>query len=191
MRVPAFFISAFLAAQSVVDIPPIAQLLNSESRLISVYGLPANFVTGTPGIKLLAYSNDGSIEWRLEAGRLTVSAEGKTAAFPTQSLHAEFRGRTAFLPDSREIVRFNGDTLEPHSAAQSTISGRGIEWSNGRLRVRQGDGSSEEVGCPIEPQEITAAAADWASVLIAGHPYLLDIRPGRVRLYFIPGGKTE
>jgi hypothetical protein len=178
---------AVLAAQSALDSPPLAHVLDAAGQLTPVYGLAGNFIAGEPGPALLAYSNDGELEWRLEPGRLTVRRQGRTTVFPTEAVRAVIRGTAVQFPDTNETFRLDGDSLVPSSEEPpSQLAGRTIAWMDGKLRIFQADGSVEEVNCEREPESWTAAAADWARLTIDGRPYLLRLTAGRTRLYVLP-----
>ncbi|MCC6537816.1 MAG: hypothetical protein IT162_09720 [Bryobacterales bacterium] len=185
-------LSAVLSAQHTLDSPPLAHVLDADGRLTAVHGLGGNFIAGRPGPALLAYSNDGDIEWRLEAGRLSATRAGMTAVFATTATHANFRGEFAALPESKETLRLVGDSIvdssdEPHSQ----LAGRLVRWQDGKLRIFQPDGTGEEIECPKEPDTMTAAAADWAHLTIGDRPYLLRMTRGRVQLFVLPQRSRE
>jgi hypothetical protein len=176
-----------LAAQSALDVPPLAQVRNGDGRLTPIYGLAGNFVSGEPGPVLLAYANDGELEWRLEPGRLTVTRQGRTTVFPADARRAIFRGAAVQFPDSSETLRLDGDSLVPSSEEPlSQLAGRTIEWVDGKLRIFQPDGRVDEVACAAEPESWTAAGPDWAHLTIAGRSYLLRLAAGRAALYVLP-----
>jgi hypothetical protein len=174
-----------------VDSPPLAHVLDGEGRLTPIHGLAGNFIAGRPEASpaLLAYSNDGAIEWRLERGRLSATRNGVTAVFATEATRAVFRGDFAVLPESNESLRLAGDTLVFSSEEPpSQLAGRLITWVDGKLRIFQVDGSVEETVCPQEPDSLSAAAAHWAHVVIAGRAHLLRLTAGRVELFVLPLG---
>jgi len=176
-----------LFAQSGLDSPPLAHVLDQDGKLTPIYGLAGNFIAGEPGAPLLAYSNDGELEWRLEPGRLTVRRQERTTVFPTEAVRAVFRGATVRFPDSNETFRLVGDSLVPSSGEPlPQLAGRTIVWVDGKLRIFQADGTAEEVDCEREPESWTAAAAGWAHLTIAGRPHLLRLTGGRTRLYVLP-----
>jgi hypothetical protein len=139
---------------------------------------------------LLAYSNDGKVEWRLETGRLVAVRNGGTAVWATEATGAVFRGTVAVLAGTGETLRLTAeDTIEIFAGElTSEVAGRAVQWEEGKLRVAQADGAAEEVDCAREPDSISAAAAEWAHVEIDGRPYLLRLTRGRVRLYVLPLG---
>jgi hypothetical protein len=155
MRVLLLLLPVLLSAQSALEAPVLAQVLDDEGFLTPVHGLAGNFVAGrrAPGPALLAYSNDGEIEWRLEPGRLIAIRDGAMATVPTTATRAIFRGDRAVLPESNETWRLAGDTF----------------------------GYSSQ-----EPDRMTAAAANWAHVSIAGRAHLLRLTPGKVELFVLP-----
>ena len=181
-------LSVAVCAQQVLDVPALAHVLDGDGRLTAVYGLAGNFVPGVPGETLLAYANDGEYEWRLAAGEVTVTHEGQTARRATEATRAEFRGAYAVLGEERETLRLEGGELVAAEEAPAALSlaGRTILWAEGQLRVTQADGSEEPVDCPLEPEGMTAAGAEWARLTLAGRPYLLRVTPGRVGLYLLP-----
>ena len=184
--------SVTLCAQQALDAPPLAHVLDAEGRLIPIHGLAGNFVAGHPGVALLAYSNDGDIEWRLEAGRLAATRAGRTAVIVTTASHATFHGEFAVLSESRETLRLAGESIVDSSDdPPSLIAGRAITWEAGTLRIVQTDGTAEEVPCVDEPGTITAAAADWAHLTIRNRPHLLRLTPGRVQLFVLPQRRRE
>ncbi len=181
-------LSVAVSAQQVLDLPPLAHVLDGEGRLTAVYGLAGNFVPGAPGETLLAYANDGEYEWRLAAGELVVTHEGQTARRATEATRAEFRGAFAVLGEERETLRLEGGELVAAEAAPAALSlaGRTVVWADGQLRITQADGSEETAECPVEPEAMTAAAADWVRLTVGGRPHLLRVTPGRVALYVLP-----
>lgn len=188
MRVLWLF-SLLAAAQPAVESPVVAQVLDEEGFLTPVHGLAGNFVAGrrAPGPVLLAYSNDGEIEWRLEPGRLIAIRDGAMATVTTTATRAIFRGDRAVLPESNEAWRLVGDTFVSSSDEPlAPLAGRVVTWRDGKLRVFQRDGAVEEVECLQEPDSMTAAAANWAHVVIAGRAHLLRLTPGRVELFALP-----
>lgn len=192
MKRLVFFLSAILSAQSALDAPPLAHVLDAGGLLTPVLGLAGNFVAGRPGPALLAYSNDGDIEWRLEPGRLSATRDGRSAVFATAAVRAVFRGEFAVLPESNEILRLDGDLLVSSSEAPAArLAGRIVAWREGRLHITQPDGSEEEAECLQEPSQMTAAAAGWAHLLIADRPHLLRLTPGRVQLFVLPQRSRE
>lgn len=181
--------SALLYAQPALDVPPVAHVLDTEGFLIPIHGLAGNFVTGrrAAGPPLLAYSNDGVIEWRLEPGRLSATRDGKIATFPTTATRARFRGDSAVLLDSNESLRLAGDLIVYSSDEPLLqLAGRSITWSDGKLHIFQADESMEEAECLQEPESMTAAAANWAHLTIEGRAHLLRLTPGRVQLFVLP-----
>ncbi|HEU0123702.1 MAG TPA: hypothetical protein VFQ91_24440 [Bryobacteraceae bacterium] len=179
--------SAVLSAQPALDAPPIARVLDREGALTPIHGLAGNFIPGEPGPALLAYSNDGVIEWRLEPGRLTATQAGQTAVFSTTATRAVFRGDSAVLPESNESLRLVGDSLLNSSDEPTTqLAGRLIEWRDGKLHIFQADGSEEIIACLHEPEAMTAAAAHWAHLTIGGQAHLLRLTAGRVELFVLP-----
>ena len=130
----------------------------------------------------MLFRSDGMIEWRLEPGRLVARREGREAFYPTEATAAEFRADTAFLRESGELIRLDGETLvaAPPEAWAETVTGRKVVWSEGRLTVTQAGGTETVVDCPGEPGEITAAAADWARLTVGRQAYLLRLTAGRV-----------
>lgn len=188
MKLLLFFLCLALGAQELLEVPPLAYLRDWEGRLSPIYGLAGNFVHGPAGAEVLAYSNDGDIEWRLEPGRLVAQRDAREAFYPTEATAAEFRGDTALLRETGELLRLEGETLVAASAAAqpSTVAGRVVTWSEGRLTVRQADGAETVVDCPGEPSEITAAAANWARLTVGRQTYLLRLDAGRVELFVLP-----
>jgi hypothetical protein len=216
-----FVLSVVLSAQQAIDAPPLAHVLDGEGALTPIHGLAGNFVSGRPGVALLAYSNDGDIEWRLEPGRLSATRGGHTAVFATTATRAVFRGEMAVLAGPNETLRLVGDSLvfatEPLTAGQARgrerqkpeafgarvsgqvtgeepagrIAGRAIRWLEGMLRIVQMDGAVEEIACPVEPEHITAASANWAHLVIDGRPHLLRLTAGRVELFVLPQRRRE
>jgi len=185
-------LSAVLAAQPALDAPPLAHILDAEGFLTPIHGIAGNFVAGEPGPALLAYSNDGQIEWRLEPGRLSATRGGVTATFPTTATLANFRGEFAVLPESNETLRLAGDEINYSSEEpQAQLAGRLIVWRDGKLQILQPDGSEEEVECPREPAHMTAAAADWAHLTVHGRPHLLRLTSGRTALFVFPRRHRE
>ena len=181
--------SLLLPAQSALEAPVLAQVLDAEGFLTPVHGTAGNFVAGrrAPGPALLAYSNDGVIEWRLEPGRLIAIRDGAMATVTTTATRAIFRGDRAVLPESNETWRLAGDTFVYSSDEPlAQLAGRVITWRDGKLRIFQKDGAEEEVECLQEPESMTAAAANWAHVVIAGRAHLLRLTPGRVELFVLP-----
>jgi|GEM_PF-1617545 len=191
MKRTLLFLSAILSAQHSIDAPPLAHVLDADGWLTPIHGLAGNFLNGRPGPFLLAYSNDGDIEWRLEPGRLSATRDGRTAFIATTATHAQFRGDIAMLPESGETLRLNGDSLILSEGSSLRLAGRVIEWLDGRLRIFQSDGAFEEVACLQEPERMTAAAANWAHVVIGGHPHLLRLTKGRVELFVLPVRSRE
>ena len=182
-------VSVLVSAQPAVEMPVVAQVLDEEGFLTPIHGLAGNFVAGrrAPGPALLAYSNDGEIEWRLEPGRLMAIRDGAMAAVTTTAIRAIFRGDGAVLPESNETWRLVGDTLVLSSDEPfAQLAGRVVTWRDGKLRVFQRDGSVEEAECLQEPDSMTAAAANWAHVVIAGRAHLLRLTAGRVELFALP-----
>jgi hypothetical protein len=189
MRVLLLLLPVLLSAQSALEAPVLAQVLDDEGFLTPVHGLAGNFVAGrrAPGPALLAYSNDGEIEWRLEPGRLIAIRDGAMATVPTTATRAIFRGDRAVLPESNETWRLAGDTFVYSSDEPlAQLAGRVITWRDGKLRIFQRDGAEEDVDCPQEPDRMTAAAANWAHVSIAGRAHLLRLTPGKVELFVLP-----
>jgi hypothetical protein len=185
MRLLLLF-SVALHAQSSIDAPPLAQVLDANGRLTRVFGVAGSFVRGEPdAAAYLAYSFDGVIEWRLEEGRVTVSENGKTFVLPTTETTARFRGRTVDLGASGSY-RFDGEQWQPVESPERAILGTGIEYRDRVLVVRHGDGTEEQVSCPREPESMTAAGAAWVSLRIGGQAYLLRVTKGRVKLYLLP-----
>ena len=181
--------SLLLPAQSALEAPVLAQVLDAEGFLTPVHGTAGNFVAGrrAPGPALLAYSNDGVIEWRLEPGRLIAIRDGAMATVTTTATRAIFRGDRAVLPESNETWRLAGDTFVYSSDEPlAQLAGRVITWRDGKLRIFQKDGAEEEVECLQEPESMTAAASNWAHVVIAGRAHLLRLTPGRVELFVLP-----
>ncbi|MBI2685955.1 MAG: hypothetical protein HYX27_06545 [Acidobacteria bacterium] len=166
-----------------LDAPPLAFVLDQAGQLTPIYGVAGNFIPGRPGPSLLAYSNDGEIEWRLEPGRLTATRASRTYAFPTAATRANFRGSTAYLPN--ETIRLDD---EPES---QLLAGRAITWSEGKLRITQPGGSQEELTLPYEPERMSAAAANWAYLIVNGRAHLLRLTPGRVELFVLPQRSRE
>lgn len=192
MKTILWLASALLSAQSSVEIPPLAQVLDAQGRLTPIFGLPGNFYAGPPGVSLLSYSNDGAAEWKLEPGAVSITTAGKTTTLPTSARHAIFRGPSAIFNDLGDSLHFNGENLVRGSGQMETrIAGRSITWEAGRLRVVQPDGSPEEVACPQEPGEMTAAGGDWVHIIIGGESYLLHLRQERAQLYTLPRGRQE
>ena len=185
-------LSAALSAQPAVDAPPLAQVIDADGWLTPIHGLAGNFLSGRPGPALLAYSNDGDIEWRLEPGRLSATRNGRTANFATAATRAVFRGDMAVLPDSNETFRLAGDLLVFSSEEQSSqLAGRVINWRDGKLRIFQLDGTMEEIECLQKPESMTAAAANWARLVISNRQHLLRLTPGRVELFVLPQRSRE
>ena len=184
--------SVALSAQQAIDAPPLAHIVDANGRLTLIHGLAGNFLSGPPGPALLAYSNDGDIEWRLEPGRLSATRDGRTANFATAATRAVFRGDMAVLPASNETLRLAGDLLVFSSEEQiSQLAGRVITWRDGKLRIFQLDGAVEEIECLQEPESMTAAAANWARLVIDNRPHLLRLTPGRVELFVLPQRSRE
>lgn len=182
-----FLLSTALAAQEALAPLPLAQVLDANGDLTPIFGLAGNFVPGKPGQVLLAYSNDGLIEWRLEPGRVSATREGRTTVFPVTANRAIFRGNVAILPESNETLHLVGDSLLPSSEEPNLqLAGRVIEWHDGKLQIFQPDGSRDAVDCPRQPDLMTAAAADWAHLTIAGQSHMLRLTPGRVELFVLP-----
>lgn len=189
MKHLAFLFSAVVLAQSALEAPVLAQVLDEDGFLTPIHGLAGNFVAGrrATGPALLAYSNDGEIEWRLEPGRLIAIRDGATATVATTAKRAIFRGDRAVLPESNETWRLAGDMFVYSSDEPlSQLAGRVVTWRDGKLRIFQRDGAEEEVECLQEPDSLTAAAAEWAHVVIAGRAHLLRLKPGRVELFVLP-----
>ena len=186
-----FFLSVILSAQQAIDSPPLAHVLDSAGLLTPIHGLAGNFLSGPPGPELLAYSNDGDIEWRLEPGRLSATRNGRATVFPTAATRASFRGDVATLPESNESLRLTGDSLESAKPQTPKFAGRWIEWRDGKLQILQSDGAFEEIACPQEPESMTAAAANWAHLVINSRPHLLRLTPGRVALFVLPERRRE
>jgi len=185
-------LAAVLSAQHAIDAPPLAHVLDADGLLTPIHGLAGNFLPGRPGPALLAYSNDGQIEWRLEPGRLSATRDGRTAVYATAATSAIFRGAVAVLPASNETLRLAGDLLVFSSEElQSQLAGRVIIWRDGKLRIFQLDGALEEIDCLQEPESMTAAAANWARLVINRRPHLLRLTPGRVALFVLPQRSRE
>lgn len=185
-------LSAILSAQTSLQAPPLARVLDAEGLLTPVFGLAGNFVSGLPGPALLAYSYDGDVEWRLEPGRLSATRDGRTALFATDATSAAFHGAFATLPESGQTLRYNGDTLALFFEEPDTrIAGRAIRWKDGKLLIVQADGAVEEVACSDEPGTMTAAAADWIHLSLRGQSHLLRLTPGRVELFVLPQRRRE
>ena len=185
-------LSVVLSAQPAIDAPPLAHVLDADGLLTPIHGLAGNFISGQPGPALLAYSNDGDIEWRLEPGRLSATRDGRTVVFATAATRAVFRGAVASLPDSNEALRLAGDLLVFSSEElTSQLAGRVIIWRDGKLRIFQLDGTLEEIECLHEPESMTAAAANWARLVINKRPHLLRLTPGRVELFVLPQRSRE
>jgi len=185
-------LSTVLSAQQAIDAPPLAHVLNSDGLLMPIHGIAGNFVPGRAGMALLAYSNDGDIEWRLEAGRLSATREEQTAVYVTTATTAIFRGDTAYLPETKDYIKFDGQMFH-HSSEKSNLqlAGRKVFWKDGRLQIFQADGAMEEIACPLEPERMTAAAANWAHLVIEGRAHLLRLTPGRVELFVLPERRGE
>ena len=180
-------LSAVLSAQQAIDAPPLAHVLDGEGLLTPIHGLAGNFVSGRPGPVLLAYSNDGDIEWRLEAGRLSATRGDVTAVYATPATNAIFRGAVAVLPEFAEFLIFDGEDVHQTSDKSTLqLAGRTVLWKDGKLRIFQEDGALEEVECPVEPERMTAAAAHWAHLVIKNRPHLLRLTSGRVELFILP-----
>ncbi len=185
-------LSVVLSAQQTLDSPPLAHILDAEGRLTPIYGLGGNFITGRPGPQLLAYANDGDVEWRLEAGRLSATRGGRTAVLATVATRAIFHGEFAVLPESKETLRLVGDSIVDSSDEPlSQLAGRVVRWQDGKLRIFHPDGAEEEIECPQEPDAMTAAAADWAYVTIGSRSHLLRLTRGRVQLFVVPQRSRE
>lgn len=182
MKRLVYLFAVAVCAQSSIDAPALARVLD-DGRLTPVYGLAGNFVRGESGAALLAYSFDGFLEWRLEPGR--VSANGVVMA--VAETEAMFRGDTVSFPRTGEVWRYAGEAFVRAETATPFVSGRLIEWRDGKLFVTQSDGAVESVDCPEEPDSMTAAGADWAHW--RGH--LLRLSPGRVALYVLPQRRRE
>jgi hypothetical protein len=182
-----FLFASVLAAQPALDAPSLAIVLDPAGRLTPIRGLAGNFLPGAPGPTLLAYSNDGAIEWRLEEGLLTATAGELSASYPTPALGAEFRGPYAILPGLPGALYFDGAEIHPVDAAPPPLlAGRRIEWRDGILSVTHPSGLHEELECPAEPSRLTAAAADWVHLQINAQPHLLRLSPGRLALFVLP-----
>ncbi|MBM3782946.1 MAG: hypothetical protein FJW30_01235 [Acidobacteria bacterium] len=179
------FTALLLAGLFGVEAPPVAVVLDG-GQLTRVYGLAGNFLRGESGERLLAYSFDGEIEWRLEPGRLLVRHGAVQDVLAVQAESAVFRGRTATLPDSRAVA-WNGERIVEAKEAGLLIAGRAIEWRAGSLTVTQPDGTAESVDCPNPPGSLTAAGQDWAH--FDGH--LLRLTPNRVTLYILPARSRQ
>ena len=184
-------LSSILTAQQAIDTPTLAHVLDADGLLTPIHGLGGNFLSGRRGPALLAYSNDGAIEWRLEPGRLSATRDGRVTVFATTATRAIFRGDVAILPDSDERLRLTGDSLESSEAQTGKLAGRVIEWRDGKLRILQPDGAVYEIECPQEPERMTAAAANWAHLVINSRPHLLRLTPGRVELFVLPQRRRE
>lgn len=169
-------------AQTRIEAPALARVLD-DGRLTPIYGLAGNFVRGESGSELLAYSFDGEIEWRLEAGRVTANG----AVLALTETEAIFRGATVTFPRTGEVWRYDGETIVRAEAPSPLIAGRHIEWRDGKLFVTQSDGGVESVDYPDAPPAITAAGADWAHW--RGH--LLRLAKGRVELFVLPERRRE
>lgn len=177
--------------QSRIDAPPLLTVLDADSRLTAVYGVAGSFIPGEPAEALLAYSNDGQIEWRLAPGRLSATRNGQTVAIETSKTSAIFRGATACFPEGGVCFRLeSGDLTEVSSDGQPTqLAGRSLTWQDGRLRLFQPDGQIEEIPLETEPVNITAAAAEWLHLRTANGSHLLRITPGRAKLYDLPAAR--
>ncbi|MFN0103463.1 MAG: hypothetical protein ACKV2U_15400 [Bryobacteraceae bacterium] len=192
MKPLLLFLSAVLSAQHSLDAPTLAHVLDADGQLTPILGLAGNFVPGRPGPALLAYSNDGDIEWRLEPGRLSATRDGRTAWFATPATRAFFRGAFAIFPDTNEILRLDGDLFVNSSDKPNLqLAGRAITWHDGKLRIFQPDGTEEEIACPQEPESITAAAAGWAHLIVNRRSHLLRLTSGRAQLYVLPQRRRE
>lgn len=186
------FLSAMLSAQQSIDTPPLAHVLDGEGLLRRIHGLAGNFVAGLPGAALLAYSNDGDIEWRLETGRLSATRGEVTAVYATTATRAIFRGTAALLPEFTELLSFDGTGIHQSSEkSNSQLAGRTVLWNDGKLQIFQEDGTLEEIDCPVEPERMTAAAANWAHLVIEHRPHLLRLTAGRVELFVLPERRRE
>lgn len=192
MKRLVLFLSAILSAQQSIDAPPLAHVLNADGLLTPIFGLAGNFVAGRSSQFLLAYSNDGDIEWRLEPGRLSATRGGRTAVFATTASRAIFRGDAAVLPESGEILRLDGESFVRTSEEPAKlVAGRSIRWEDGMLRITQPNGAVEELPCPVEPDELTAAASDWVHVTVDGRAHLLRLTAGRAALFVLPLRRRE
>ncbi|MBL8240339.1 MAG: hypothetical protein JNM66_23160 [Bryobacterales bacterium] len=192
MKCLLLVLSVALSAQPTLHSPPLAHVLDGEGRLTAIYGLAGNFIHGRPGPALLAYANDGDIEWRLEPGRLSATRDGRTAVYATVATSATFHGEFAVLPESKETLRLVGESLVDSSdETPSQLAGRAARWQAGKLRIFQRDGSEDEIDCPQEPDAMSAASADWAFVSINRRPYLLRLTHGRVQLFVLPQRSRE
>jgi hypothetical protein len=179
--------ASVLAAQPALDAPPLAIVLAPGGRLTPIYGLAGNFLPGDPGPALFAYANDGSIEWRLEDGRLSATAGDVTALYPTSALDAHFRGPYAILPGHPGALHFDGAEIRHvDDDPPPLLAGRRIEWRDGILSVTHPSGDYEEIESPSEPTRLTAAAADWVHLQIHSQPHLLRLTPGRLALFVLP-----
>lgn len=185
MRTLLLFLSCALSAQDLIPPLPLARILDRQERLLEVYGLPGNFLTGEPGGKLRAFSDDGTYQWRLDDETLQLETGGRSYRFSIGAGPVHFDGAFVELPLGS--WRFNGQALEPAPPLpERRVAGRRILWDAGRLTVRQPDGAEESTPCPLEPADFYAAGADWAATRVGPYAYLLSLRPGRVHLYVVP-----
>ncbi len=182
-----FLFASVLAAQPALDAPSLAIVLDPAGRLTPIRGLAGNFLPGSPGPALLAYSNDGAIEWRLEEGFLTATTPHSSASYPTPAPDAIFRGPYALLPGRPGALHFDGAEIHHvDDVPPPLIAGRHIEWLDGVLSVTHPSGLREDLECPAEPSRLTAAAADWVHLSIGSQPHLLRLSQGRLALFVLP-----
>lgn len=191
MRTLCLLTIALTLSAGVGEAPTLARILDREGRLREIRGVAGAFVPGTAGEPLLAFSDDGRYQWRLAPGRLICSAADGERELPTDAEDALFRGDTARLLPSRELVRCDAFHLrQATDFDESRIGSRQVAWSDGMLRVSEAGAAEEATEAAIvfspPPQRMTAAGPDWMHVETDHGAYLVRLTSGRIAAYRLP-----